>query len=138
MLKHNNANSINEVFNDFSIDKKKSLVNLHFLIATCDPNEYNAPGAIKYLNFLVDSLGLSSKACNDYLERYGDKKTVHDLLNIKLNQQEFLVLSILNIIDADKNPTQIKVYVATRFFDELKINKQQLQNAMGFLYRFKF
>ena len=117
-----------DVFQDATLNQKKSIGNFFVLLSLCDGNF--SPLKFGYMDAFISTWGLTINDCTSYLKVTNKNVMYSDLTSLSRIQKEALVMSSFELAYCDKEANEKELNFIIDIFDIIGINEDELANIL--------
>jgi len=121
-----NYNPDKEMLGNLSVNQKKSVINLLYLIARSDGDFTKKE--IEYLDTF--DLGYSVEECSSYLNMYGNGRTLDDLKQLTSSQKDYLLTTAFDLMCCDGKPNEKEISDFVFAFEKLGYTQDDIANTL--------
>ena len=114
---------------DLTFNQKMSVINLLFIVASCDGGDHNwQEKEINYLNNHISTFGVRKDNCLTYFKKEEHQGMVNDLKILSQYHKKFLYIAVLGMVNSGIKADERKEYYITRFLEAIGIEPDILED----------
>ena len=118
-----------DIFQDATLDQKKSIGSFLFFLALCDDG-YLQIQEIKFIESFITSFGLTLDNCSSYFKTTGRDRMYSNLNSLSRVQKEALIWLSFELAYCDEKANEEEMNFIIGFFEIIGINEDELENIL--------